>query len=318
MNDNNRRNSTLIEENTIPVASSGNINMLEPHIQTPIPLPLYSHQLSSRTADNFSAAQFISPSSPLPNDDHRQRDSNRFFIRNNEEEIEEETNYFETEEEESMTNRSSSFMTFGTTFINEPQFHHTYRPHISRKRRRGNLPKHVTEYLKRWLILHKKHPYPTEREKQNLADETGLMVNQISNWFINARRRILQPLIESENRQHRQSEAANQASSSSSAPPLSPTGVNIVGGSSNDGGDANRAHRTTNPGAESSSGDQYHPHQHHNYTKNSSTSSSSLLLQQPSEDNLDTEGDKKGKDYIFLTRLRFIIYLTNFLILLCK
>jgi hypothetical protein len=85
-----------------------------------------------------------------------------------------------------------------TTFITEPQFHHTYRPNIGRKRRRGNLPKQVTEYLKRWLILHKKHPYPTEREKQKLADETGLMVSQISNWFINARRRILQPLLESE------------------------------------------------------------------------------------------------------------------------
>ncbi|CEP15673.1 hypothetical protein [Parasitella parasitica] len=85
-----------------------------------------------------------------------------------------------------------------TTFITEPQFHPTYRPNISRKRRRGNLPKEVTEYLKHWLILHKKHPYPTEREKQKLADETGLMVSQISNWFINARRRILQPLLESE------------------------------------------------------------------------------------------------------------------------
>ncbi|OAD06344.1 Homeodomain-like DNA binding domain-containing transcription factor, partial [Mucor lusitanicus CBS 277.49] len=63
------------------------------------------------------------------------------------------------------------------------------RPNIGRRRRRGNLPKEVTEYLKRWLILHKKHPYPTEREKQKLADETGLMVSQISNWFINARRR---------------------------------------------------------------------------------------------------------------------------------
>ncbi|GAN01462.1 hypothetical protein MAM1_0007c00895 [Mucor ambiguus] len=102
------------------------------------------------------------------------------------------------------------FMT--TTFITEPQFHHTYRPNIGRRRRRGNLPKEVTEYLKRWLILHKKHPYPTEREKQKLADETGLMVSQISNWFINARRRILQPLLESEHQ-----DAVNNDGSSSAA-----------------------------------------------------------------------------------------------------
>ncbi|KAL0136838.1 hypothetical protein V8B55DRAFT_1542972 [Mucor lusitanicus] len=105
------------------------------------------------------------------------------------------------------------FMT--TTFITEPQFHHTYRPNIGRRRRRGNLPKEVTEYLKRWLILHKKHPYPTEREKQKLADETGLMVSQISNWFINARRRILQPLLESEH----QDAVNNDGSSSSAAMP---------------------------------------------------------------------------------------------------
>ncbi|CAO3660195.1 unnamed protein product [Rhizopus stolonifer] len=84
-------------------------------------------------------------------------------------------------------------------FINEPPFNQSYKSHSTRKRR-GNLPKEVTEFLKQWLLLHKRHPYPTEREKQQLADETGLMVSQISNWFINARRRILQPLLESENR----------------------------------------------------------------------------------------------------------------------
>ncbi|OAD72245.1 Homeodomain-like DNA binding domain-containing transcription factor, partial [Phycomyces blakesleeanus NRRL 1555(-)] len=58
-----------------------------------------------------------------------------------------------------------------------------------KKRRRGNLPKEVTEFLKTWLVRHKKHPYPTEKEKLELAYRTGLTVNQISNWFINARRR---------------------------------------------------------------------------------------------------------------------------------
>ncbi|KAI9014505.1 Homeodomain-like protein [Phycomyces nitens] len=70
---------------------------------------------------------------------------------------------------------------------------------VIKKRRRGNLPKEVTEFLKTWLVRHKKHPYPTEKEKLELAYRTGLTVNQISNWFINARRRILQPMLESEN-----------------------------------------------------------------------------------------------------------------------
>ncbi|KAI7863403.1 Homeodomain-like protein, partial [Spinellus fusiger] len=66
------------------------------------------------------------------------------------------------------------------------------------KRRRGNLPKAVTAILREWLARHKKHPYPTEEEKAALARETRLTLNQISNWFINARRRILQPMLDRE------------------------------------------------------------------------------------------------------------------------
>ncbi|ETN39642.1 uncharacterized protein HMPREF1541_05868 [Cyphellophora europaea CBS 101466] len=57
------------------------------------------------------------------------------------------------------------------------------------KRRRGNLPRQTTDLLKSWLLQHIDHPYPTEEEKQYLMSQTGLNLNQISNWFINARRR---------------------------------------------------------------------------------------------------------------------------------
>ncbi|MCJ1468526.1 hypothetical protein MMC07_007155, partial [Pseudocyphellaria aurata] len=62
------------------------------------------------------------------------------------------------------------------------------------KKRRGNLPKAVTDLLRQWFHDHIAHPYPTEDEKQRLMHETGLNMSQISNWFINARRRNLPQL----------------------------------------------------------------------------------------------------------------------------
>ena len=44
--------------------------------------------------------------------------------------------------------------------------------------------------------------YPTEEQKKQLASQTGLTILQVNNWFINARRRIVQPMIDQQNRQH--------------------------------------------------------------------------------------------------------------------
>ncbi|KAI8379742.1 homeobox KN domain-containing protein [Radiomyces spectabilis] len=73
----------------------------------------------------------------------------------------------------------------------------SFTSHHPRKRR-GNLPKPVTAILKQWLIDHCDNPYPTEDEKDELKHVTGLTLNQISNWFINARRRILPLIIQQE------------------------------------------------------------------------------------------------------------------------
>ena len=66
-------------------------------------------------------------------------------------------------------------------------------------RRRGKLPKHITEHLKSWLMSHTEHPYPTEEEKHEFCAVTSLDINQISNWFVNARRRILNTNVSSSN-----------------------------------------------------------------------------------------------------------------------
>ena len=47
------------------------------------------------------------------------------------------------------------------------------------KRRRGNLPKTVTDTLRVWFTEHIAHPYPTEEEKQILMSQTGLTISQV-------------------------------------------------------------------------------------------------------------------------------------------
>ncbi|XP_036207354.1 homeobox protein PKNOX1 isoform X7 [Myotis myotis] len=67
----------------------------------------------------------------------------------------------------------------------------------SSKNKRGVLPKHATSVMRSWLFQHIGHPYPTEDEKKQIAAQTNLTLLQVNNWFINARRRILQPMLDS-------------------------------------------------------------------------------------------------------------------------
>ncbi|XP_016327037.1 homeobox protein PKNOX1-like isoform X1 [Sinocyclocheilus anshuiensis] len=66
----------------------------------------------------------------------------------------------------------------------------------SSKAKRGILPKHATNVMRSWLFQHIGHPYPTEDEKKQIALQTNLTLLQVNNWFINARRRILQPMLD--------------------------------------------------------------------------------------------------------------------------
>nr|QFQ66898.1 PKNOX2-like protein [Hofstenia miamia] len=68
-----------------------------------------------------------------------------------------------------------------------------------KKTKRGVLPKQATQIMRSWLFQHIVHPYPTEDEKRQLAQQTSLTLLQVNNWFINARRRILQPMLEATN-----------------------------------------------------------------------------------------------------------------------
>jgi hypothetical protein len=63
------------------------------------------------------------------------------------------------------------------------------------KKRRGNLPKDATATFRKWFDDHHDHPYPTDEEKRILAAETGTAISQITNWFINHRKRVWKPSL---------------------------------------------------------------------------------------------------------------------------
>ncbi|NP_001233807.2 homeotic protein knotted-1 [Solanum lycopersicum] len=64
---------------------------------------------------------------------------------------------------------------------------------LSKKKKKGKLPKDARQKLITWWELHYKWPYPSESEKVALAESTGLDQKQINNWFINQRKRHWKP-----------------------------------------------------------------------------------------------------------------------------
>ncbi|KAL6511202.1 hypothetical protein OROHE_020571 [Orobanche hederae] len=64
---------------------------------------------------------------------------------------------------------------------------------LSKKKKKGKLPKDARQKLLSWWEVHYKWPYPSESEKVGLAESTGLDQKQINNWFINQRKRHWKP-----------------------------------------------------------------------------------------------------------------------------
>jgi len=60
------------------------------------------------------------------------------------------------------------------------------------------LGQYAASYLKNWLLSpeHIEHPYPTEEEKTRIMDDTGLELKQLTNWFVNNRKRYWRPKVD--------------------------------------------------------------------------------------------------------------------------
>ena len=48
------------------------------------------------------------------------------------------------------------------------------------KKRRGNLPKWQTDFMRNWYNGHVNNPYPNDEEKHMIVRETGLTMEQVS------------------------------------------------------------------------------------------------------------------------------------------
>ncbi|KAJ3072159.1 Iroquois homeobox 3 [Podochytrium sp. JEL0797] len=62
--------------------------------------------------------------------------------------------------------------------------------------KRLNYSPEIRAILLSWLGLNREYPYPTDQDKNDLAQKTGLTLQQVNNWFINARRRKYQYMLE--------------------------------------------------------------------------------------------------------------------------
>jgi len=62
----------------------------------------------------------------------------------------------------------------------------------------SSLPPDTVEYLKTWMMSpeHVAHPYPTEKEKAQIMTDTGIELRQLTNWFVNNRKRYWKPRVE--------------------------------------------------------------------------------------------------------------------------
>ena len=87
------------------------------------------------------------------------------------------------------------------------------------KKKSSSLPAEAVEYLKAWMMSpeHIAHPYPTEQEKVQIMADTGIGIKQLTNWFVNNRKRYWKPRVEARIQQQAHAAAAVQVQAAAAA-----------------------------------------------------------------------------------------------------
>mmetsp|Transcript_11454 Transcript_11454/g.31643 ORF Transcript_11454/g.31643 Transcript_11454/m.31643 type:complete len:339 (-) Transcript_11454:225-1241(-) len=94
------------------------------------------------------------------------------------------------------------------------------------KRKSTSLPPETVDYLKKWMMSpeHIAHPYPTEQEKAQIMKDTGIELKQLTNWFVNNRKRYWKPRVEARLQEQAKAQASVTVSSAmGKAASVSPT-----------------------------------------------------------------------------------------------
>jgi hypothetical protein len=72
-------------------------------------------------------------------------------------------------------------------WMNEKHKERQRSPRSEKKARK--ISEEARSFLLEWFNDHISHPYPTEEEKEEFSEKTGLTKKQIKDWFVNARMR---------------------------------------------------------------------------------------------------------------------------------
>ncbi|KAJ5071319.1 hypothetical protein M0811_10381 [Anaeramoeba ignava] len=79
-----------------------------------------------------------------------------------------------------------------------------------KKKARKSLSPESKRVLLIWLFYNIKNPYPTNEEKLTLSQKAKVPLVQVNNFFVNARRRLLKPILDVQEKHNKSKSQKNK------------------------------------------------------------------------------------------------------------